>query len=226
MDVFFVIPSKRNNSLNVLENIKRQNIPNAKTVIVENGFAVGHYKDFDYVIQSENNVTDARNAGVSFVLKQSKKPFIIWMDDDDWYGENYSTEILDNINNGDMLGKHSVFYKLGNDFVFIDGITNKVTNLVHGPTMAGFAEVFVEFPKVNKWGEDIGLQEKLNGTIYSLSEDYFCGIRHDIDHTWSINNYFFFKLFEKRLFVASGELGSLKKTNEKVKEEKYKYCWE
>jgi hypothetical protein len=116
--------------------------------------------------------------------------------------------------------------QLANDFVFISDNENKLTNMVHGPTMAGFAECFVEFPQVSQWGEDVGLQEKFKGTIYSLSRRSFCGIRHDEDHTWAINNYFFFKLFENRLFVANGNLENLKATNDLVKEDAYRYCWE
>lgn len=205
-----IIPSFRKDfTANVVNNLKRQVCRNFRVIIVENGNAVGEYKKLGFeTIQSESNVWAARNAGLIYAKENYKDGFFVFMDDDDLYGKNYISEIIENAKKAEIVGKTSIYYKLSNIVTFMDsGIENTFSERpVHGPTMSGWVNDAEFFPKVNVWGEDFEWQRIMlnkGAKIYSTSSRNFLGVRHG-NHTWSLSDRDVVRTFSGRVHLASG----------------------
>jgi glycosyltransferase involved in cell wall biosynthesis len=189
-----IVPfSRPQNIVNVLNNFHRQTYYNKKLIIVENGEATGRSYGADKTLTSNNHQAIAKNTAIDY-LKSIGESIWVTFDDDDFYGSEYLTEVVGNIDKAEVIGKHSIFIRHDDDLYFIDGLPqHDFTTTLNGPTICSRTEYNLYFPDTGKWGEDNGLCEEalLRGyRLYSTSQYNFCYYRGDKkDHTYkaSIN---------------------------------------
>lgn len=76
----------------VLANFWRQSHRNKRLLVVENGDSLGAYDGDPWRLQAKGNIGQLRNAALEFVRSFDGEAIVCWMDDDDWYGQDYVTE--------------------------------------------------------------------------------------------------------------------------------------
>lgn len=128
--------------------------------------------------------------------------FVAKMDDDDFYYENYLSDMLlpFQFGNYGLIGKREVFVYLegsNETWMRFEGERHKTTSFVAGPTFVMRREIFerTRFANVNR-GEDSSLLDsiKQNGwEIYAADPFNFAQFRsrNSKDHTWQVEDSFF-----------------------------------
>jgi hypothetical protein len=187
-----VIPFSRPNfKKNVVENIKRQNYNNKKIIIVENGKGVGCFKNTNLdcvILTSGQHHALAKNEGINWIKKHGGGLWVTF-DDDDYYGPEYLSEIIQNRHKGNVLGKHDRFLKSEDNKLFLmyDGVENNYSQCVLGPTISAMAEESCEFQEVVHDDMLFTYDMKQKGaTIYATSRYNFIQCRYNHSHMWKI----------------------------------------
>lgn len=164
---------------NVIQNFKSQNYKNKKLIVVENGEGINCFKDIDCIrLSSECHHAHAKNEAISW-LKKHNGGWWVTMDDDDYYGPEYLTEISLNLNKANVIGKLSRFF--GNeDYTYLLSCQeNQLVNTVLGATLVAKAEESCELVPVTH--DDLLFTQKmieLGGTVYCTSKHHFIHKRH------------------------------------------------
>lgn len=194
MKTVVVVPTNRPKDWdNILKNIKRQTLRPDIFIAVENGQDFSWTSEATITVNSEENAGLARQKGLEVLRDKYPNSFFVFMDGDDYYGPSYIQEAYNNRNNGDVIGKHAVFYRFNATGVIgiVSGKENEEATIIQGPTMAGHTRQALDFEECNGWGEDIEWQRRMvqaGRKIYATSRFNFCGYRSidTNDHTWTV----------------------------------------
>lgn len=163
---------------------------------MENGDAVGICRragfEPDILLESERHQAIAKEAALNR-LKEDGAEFWTTFDDDDYYGEEYLTELSDASGRAELIGKDSIFVKTLDDKLRLFGASqNKYVEAVHGPTISAWVSESEHFYNVGKWSEDTCFcdQMKSKGArIWATSQWNFINQRHlGHNHTWVITD--------------------------------------
>ncbi|MCH7340612.1 glycosyltransferase family protein [Acinetobacter higginsii] len=197
----------------IIENISRQNYVNFEVMIVTQNFSkkgitklkkalssLKKLKGFQLIeINSEMTLGERLNKAASL----SKGEYLAKMDDDDFYFENYLTDMMIPFSFGNfgLVGKKEIFiYLEGMDKTVLKYYQqgHRVTDFVAGATLVINKSIFDSvggFDALNR-SEDSTLIEKLKGKNYSIyAADPFNFIawrgKDTQNHTWQVNDEFF-----------------------------------
>ncbi len=141
-------------------------------------------------------------ARLNMAATASTGEYVAKMDDDDFYFENYLSDMLIPFQFGDwaLVGKREVFvYLEGKDetLIRLKGERHKLTQFVAGPTFVLKRHIFAMtgFSPLNR-GEDSGLLESLRNlgfSIYAADPFNFLQFRSkdSTNHTWQVDDEFF-----------------------------------
>jgi hypothetical protein len=192
-EIWTVVPFSRPNWLeNVKENFIRQHFHNKKLIIVENGPAVGCCKAAgfspDIILTSAPHQAIAKATALDELKRIGAEFWTTW-DDDDYYGENYLTELAEASDKAELIGKLSIFVKTLDDKLRLFGCQEEqYVEFIHGPTISTWVSNAAEFINVGKWSEDIAFcdQMKAKGArFWATSRWNFINQRHKNHiHTW------------------------------------------
>jgi hypothetical protein len=197
-EIWAVVPFSRPNWLeNVKDNFFRQRFHNKKLAIVENGPAVGCCKAAgfspDILLTSEPHQAIAKATALDELKKIGAEFWATW-DDDDYYGENYLTELAEASDKAELIGKLSIFVKTLDDKLRLFGSQEKqYVDFVHGPTISTWVADVAEFRNVGKWAEDIAFCDQMKNKgarFWATSRWNFINQRHrNHIHTWVITDH-------------------------------------
>lgn len=198
--IWVVVPCCREQQIRwVLDGFRRQEHPDKKLCIVENGEALGACERLGIVphliINSDAQVSRARNAGM-YAIRERGGGWISMWDDDDWYGPGYLSEMAELIESkrADIYGKHRHFVATPNRglWLFNEKAQNKPSWHVHGPTLVFRAEEGVLFKEQKeaeeiRWCHDMG---KLGARVWAASIHHLLYLRYDgaHEHTWEADD--------------------------------------
>jgi hypothetical protein len=218
---------------NSIDNFTRQSYYKKKLIIVENNNGIGACKEYgfipDILLESEPHVSYAKNTAILKI----KNGFWTTFDADDYYGENYLSELAKYIKKADIIGKSDIFVKTTEDKLrLMKGIGhNKYVKFINGPTISSWAENKLLFNPISPWGEDCDWIEraiKLRMNIYSTSYNNFCYMRYKThNHTWQVSDYqmsqlFYFTADDKAKIIEFDDI-NYNLINGKIKIEDIKY---
>jgi hypothetical protein len=193
-EVWVIVPFSRPDWLeNVKSNFLRQDFLNKKLVIIENGPAIGYCKknNFkpDLLLTSDiAHQANAKNIGLNALIEK-KVDFWTTFDDDDYYCSNYLSELVENSDKAEMIGKSTIFVKTKDDkFRLLKGEESSFTRNIHGPTISAWVKDTMLFPNTGQWGEDmaqITMMQEAGAKIWATSRYNFIFQRHENhNHTW------------------------------------------
>jgi len=197
-EVYIVVPFSRPRMLsNVMENYHRQRFEKRHLVFIENGAAEGACKAAgivpDLCLSCAHDVGLARQTGVEAVRERGG--YVVFMDDDDYYGPDYVTEIAEHARRGQITAKANYFVQSHHAGLrlFEWKQENAFVDQVHGATMSFWADEAEDFMTGARWGEDIGWQRLMvaaGKTIYSASRHHYMCIRRSVGHkhSWPVND--------------------------------------
>lgn len=207
MSISVITSTNRESNLpNILANFSRQNY-NPKELIILLNYdypkeylwkdAISKYDNISvYTLGGNLSLGSCLNLGIS----KAKYDYIAKLDDDDYYGENYLTYSLLNLQSvkANIVGKASIYiYFKEEDILGIKHISyeNKFVSRVEGSTLFFKKDIFpiIKFKDKNL-GEDLEFcRDAISSgyTIYSTDRNQYIYIRGSRnDHTWKINNDF------------------------------------
>ena len=198
-EVYIVVPLSRPKMLGrVLENFHRQEFTKKYLVLIENGAAEGCCASEgvvpDILLSCERDVGLARQTGVEAVRERGG--YMAFMDDDDYYGAGYITEVVQHAQRGQVTGKanYLVHDHVAKQFrLFEWSKESSVVSLVHGATMSCWADEAEDFPTGQRWAEDTvwqGRMREAGKTIYSTSRYNYMYLRYTVGHrhAWPANH--------------------------------------
>ena len=175
-----------------VENVSRQR-EKLQLLVVESGDAVGECARQGVtpdllVVSTERHSGASRNAALEAIRAKGGGP-VLFFDDDDWYGPEYSTEALGALSSGraTVVGKqqHFVSYKDQWLFLFNRQRANSPHQLsVVGPTIAVRAEDAVPFQ--SRFRDDLFWCDQMRrkgARFESTSIHHFMYRRHDSNYT-------------------------------------------
>jgi len=186
-----IVPFSRPQFLdNVTDNFKRQNYPDKKLIVVENGEGIGFFANTGCTVLSSGcHHALAKNEAITWI-KRNGGGWWVTMDDDDYYGPNYVTEVVENISNADVLGKSDRFFKDEDNLYLMDGgYENEYVFGVLGATLAARAEDSCEL-KEETHDDVLFCQDMVNkgARIYATSKFHFVHSRYNgIKTSWDID---------------------------------------
>jgi hypothetical protein len=197
-EVWVVVPFSRPKYLtNVIQNFSQQNFHNKKLVIVENGDAIGCCNKFEFIpdllLSSDSHQSYAKNKALEY-LKEKKAEYWVTFDDDDWYGPNYLSEIVEYSDKAEMVGKSNVFVKTLNDKIRLFGGYEEMcySNRLVGPTISAWVSDSIFFKNNGKWAEDslfVGEMVNKGARIWNTSKwDFIQQRNKGQNHTWVITD--------------------------------------
>lgn len=130
----------------VFSNFARQRYPDKRLWVVCNRGA-DYALPADRVLTSGNGAGAARNEGVG-ELKRSGGGYFVMMDDDDWYGPAFLTEVAENTHRANVVGKahHFVSYDDQHLFLFYPKRARSFCRWVTGGTIGAWSEDALAFP--------------------------------------------------------------------------------
>lgn len=181
MRVWVVVPfSRAPNQGKVWCNFDRQEHQDKKLVVVKNGSAVDHWyqpDDFsggaELILESEAHQSAARNTALDALREREDDPYVVFMDDDDYYGPGYLSEHVKLAKKGRIVGKyaHWVHFECKCFALFRPEMANKNLPWVKAGTIGGFAKEMPNFP-IQSVGEEQAMCEifrKQGGEVLSSS---------------------------------------------------------
>jgi len=130
--IYLIVPFSKPKFLkNVIENFNQQTYKNKKLIIVENGDGIGTCKDSgfkpDVLLKSDPHQSYARNEAVNWI-KSNGGGMCANFDDDDYYGPEYISEIMNNRNKADIIGKYNFYLRnTANRLVLFEGVASNHT---------------------------------------------------------------------------------------------------
>ena len=191
-EVYVVVPLSRPHMLdNVLANYCRQRY-RAQLVIVENGAAVGACARAgavpDVLCSCARDVGLARQTGVDAVRERGG--YVVFMDDDDWYGAGYVEEAVAHAARGRVTVKGSAFVQ-GQDGTLrlfaglpeCSPIAGPVQ--VSGGTFGFWASEAASFPTGLPAGEDVAWLARMRAAgaeVYATSRYHYLYVRRNLAH--------------------------------------------
>jgi len=195
--IYAIVPfSKPQFIENVKKNFTQQKYSDKKLIIVENGDGLGtckkHGFEPDVLLTSDSHQSWARNEAIQWV-KNHGGGICANFDDDDYYGPSYLSELNDNKDKANIIGKYDFFIKTLKGFLrLFEGVcSNSPTELMHGATIALRAEEALEYKDTGKWGEDWDLLERMRAqgaTMWATSKNNFMVKRYP-KSTWNITDW-------------------------------------
>jgi hypothetical protein len=197
-EVWVVVPFSRPEYLfNVIQNFSQQNFHNKKIIIVENGRAIGSCNKFgfipDFLLSSDPHQAYAKNKALE-LLKEKKAQYWVTFDDDDWYGPNYLSEIVECSDKAEVVGKSNVFVKTLDDKIMLFGGHEEMcySNRLVGPTISAWVSDSVFFKNNGRWAEDslfTGEMVNKGARIWNTSKwDFIQQRNKGQNHTWVITD--------------------------------------
>ena len=154
-----VVPLSRPKLLcNVLHNFWRQKCVEKKLCIIENGPAVGVCARYglepNLLLSASSGPSVALNVALNELTRMGEhSSWYCKIDDDDYYGAGYLSQIVESPPWADMVGKAMAWFSTAGGrlrlFEFRD------PEIPTGPTLAARVAQCVEFRDVRPWGEDI-----------------------------------------------------------------------
>lgn len=207
-----IVPFSRPDRLPaVLDNFKRQHHADKRLIVVENGRALGACKHAgvapDVLLTSDAHQAHAKNEGLAWIRKNGGGYFAT-MDDDDYYGPDYLTEVEAHRKNGTVVGKLDQFVSMGDKLLLLQGQVEEdgqPIQSLNGPTICAQAEDSVDFPADKPWGEDGDWLEKMRrkgATFWATSPYHYCYRRHP-HSTWPVKDESYLRIM---LFGSGGKL--------------------
>ena len=195
--IYLIVPFSKPKFLkNVIENFNQQTYKNKKLIIVENGDGIGTCKDSgfkpDVLLKSDPHQSYARNEAVNWI-KSNGGGMCANFDDDDYYGPEYISEIMNNRNKADIIGKYNFYLRnTANRLVLFEGVaSNEKSKIMHGATIATMADKMPEYRNTGRWGEDWDLIERMfnmGNDAYVTSKNNFMVRRFASNHTWKVTD--------------------------------------
>lgn len=196
----------------IVENMTRQNHPNCELILVLQNFSKAQAKELvDKIKAAPSNIrvvealvndsSDTLGERFNKAAEIAQGEYIAKMDDDDFYFENYLTDMLIPFTFGDygLVGKKELYmYLSGSDKLIkrFPGMKHREVDFVAGATFVFKAEVFhkYKFNCLNR-GEDSDLINRIKADgvkIYSSDPFNFIVWRGDINaHTWDATDEYF-----------------------------------
>jgi len=197
-EVYIVVPLSRPHMLDrVLENFHRQRFVERYLVLVENGAAAGACATKgvvpDILLSCARDVGLARQTGVEAVRERGS--YVVFMDDDDYYGPDYVIEVVKHARRGQVTAKSNHFVQsLSNGMrLFEWKKEHAFVTRAHGATLSFWADEAEDFPTGKRWGEDLDWLERMRAagkTVYSTSCYNYLYIRRGVGHghSWQVND--------------------------------------
>lgn len=164
--VWVIVPfSRPENAQRVVDNFARQIFPGKRLLVVLNGSAKDSVQASSIFLQaaavlltSDAHVGIAKNTALDEVRRRGGG-FTAVMDDDDWYGPHYLTEMVGYARTYDLVGK-------GRHFIAADGElwlcgrerrARAGDDWITGGTICCWAESAPRYSEWLRWGEDAAL---------------------------------------------------------------------
>jgi len=197
----------------IVENVTRQNHPNCELILVLQDFSDAQRDEFLNKLKSKASnlkrieviVNDSQDITLgerfNHAATHAKGEYIAKMDDDDFYFENYLSDMLIPFTFGDygLVGKKELYMYLSESNKLIKrfpGMKHREVDFVAGATFVFRADVFrkYKFNSLNR-GEDSDLINRLkadNIKIYAADPFNFIVWRGDVTaHTWNATDEYF-----------------------------------
>lgn len=204
----FIVTSNRPSELpNVLANYARQDVLDKELLYLAHGFTVDEKLltslcdelsiDPPTVIHAPN--TDSLGKNLNRLCEAASGDCIVRMDDDDYYGEKYASDLLHSMNfsSSPLVGKADSYIYLEELDVTIRtlvGHSNKFSDLIRGATFCGKRDLFTEyrFPELGRSEDSAFLQLLRKDGIRPYAADRFNFIvkrkANKSGHTWQVND--------------------------------------
>ncbi|WP_311950731.1 glycosyltransferase [Halomonas piscis] len=196
----------------IVENMTRQNYPNCELILVLQDFTKAHAKELvDKIKAAPSNIrvvkalvndsSDTLGERFNKAAEIAQGEYIAKMDDDDFYFENYLSDMLIPFTFGDygLVGKKELYMYLSSSDKLIKrfpGMKHREVDFVAGATFVFKAGVFhkYKFNSLNR-GEDSDLINRLKADgvkIYAADPFNFIVWRGDVTaHTWDATDEYF-----------------------------------
>ncbi len=196
-DITVIVPINRRADIkNVLINFKRQEFAGKRLLVVENGEAVGACASIglepDTLLQSEENVSVARNTALDHIRKNGGGFVSMW-DSDDYYGPGYLDEVAGLVGTAEVIGKSRHFVKYDNLlYLFLWKLPGRFVQWANGPTLSFQADEIPHYPIQDGAAEEVVWQKYITtrgGKIYNSSIYHHCYYRvsdASHKHLWKI----------------------------------------
>lgn len=199
----------------ILINIGRQNYENVELTIVTQNFSKTAIMELRNGLENLTNLADFKileintemslGARLNKAAEHSTGTYLAKMDDDDFYFENYLTDMIIPFSFGNfgLVGKKETFIYLEESdktVLRFHNTSHRITDFVSGPTLVFTKTAFNKvggFNDVNR-GEDSTIIEKLKKEKLEIyASDPFNFIqwrgRNAQNHTWKVEDEFFLK---------------------------------
>ncbi len=206
----------------IVENLSRQNYPCLEICIITQNFSKEGIEKLDKALKQLENLSKVQIVEINTSMTLGERlnkaaslstgEYLAKMDDDDFYFENYITDMIlpFKFGNFGLVGKKEIFVYLEESDKTILRYPNqshRVTDFVAGPTLIIKRSVFDSvngFNNVNN-GEDSSLIEKLKEkgiAVYSSDPFNFIQWRskNSQNHTWKVEDEFFLTGKQSRVF--------------------------
>ncbi|MFW1808255.1 glycosyltransferase [Acinetobacter ursingii] len=206
----------------IVENLSRQNYPCLEICIITQNFSKEGVDKLDKALKQLENLSKVQIVEINTSMTLGERlnkaaslstgEYLAKMDDDDFYFENYITDMIlpFKFGNFGLVGKKEIFVYLEESDKTILRYPNqshRVTDFVAGPTLIIKRSVFDSvngFNNVNN-GEDSSLIEKLKEkgvAVYSSDPFNFIQWRskNSQNHTWKVEDEFFLTGKQSRVF--------------------------
>ena len=190
-----VVPLSRPSQLtNVLHNFWRQRYEEKRLFIVESGAAIGVCARYGVeptiLVSRQTTIAEALNLAVDELTRRVEhQSWVCKIDDDDYYGPGYLSQIAGAPLWADVVGKSRVWMKTRGDRLRLFDYPTDETGIITGPTIACRVGQCAEFPDVRPYGEDVGwlvAMRESGAKFHVTNQRYFCQRRWawPHPHTW------------------------------------------
>jgi cellulose synthase/poly-beta-1,6-N-acetylglucosamine synthase-like glycosyltransferase len=206
--------NKLQNIDNIFLNYVRLNYKNKELIIVLNNNNLD-IKDYEAkarslkeirIFQVDENCT--LGECLNYGIEKSKYDHISKMDDDDYYGVNYLTDLMNvfKYTDAQITGKCSrfIYFKENNELgIFLPNFENQFTRTVAGGTILFKKKIFekVKFKNVTVGEDNFFLEDCLKAGIKMFSADKYNYVymrnKNLNDHTWRISQKCLFEEYVK-----------------------------
>ena len=218
---FFVSTNRPQNVENIFINVSRQSLPNKQLVFLTHGFQLTSEEVDD--LSSKYSVSNVKTlyadssqtlgANLNQLTAAADGEYLFRMDDDDFYGSNYSRDLLNilKVTNATLAGKSAsyiYFEGLQSTVLTFPGKEHRFTDFVRGATFCGPKSTFSEFqfPELDRSEDSNFLTQikKSGGKIYASDRFNFMVNRLEdkSSHTWTVDDYQLFATGDMK-FVGS-----------------------
>ena len=204
----FIVTSNRPSELpNVLANYARQKVSQKELIYLAHGFTVDRKRlallcadlgiDQPTIIEAPG--TDSLGKNLNRLCEATSGDCIVRMDDDDYYGERYASDLLQamNFSSSPLVGKAESYIYLEEFDVTVRtlvGHSNKFSDLIRGATFCGTRDLFREyhFPEIGKSEDSSFLQMIRRDGIRPYAADRFNFMvkrrANKSNHTWKVDD--------------------------------------